>query len=869
MIIGMIKKSLLLFLVWVGLQTVVFADAPKLTRWLSIGEIAQLTASDPKENDKFGYSVAVSGTTFVVGIPGRNSVDVYEYNSYTENYLKAARLSADNISEDEKFSFFGRSVAIDGNIIVVGTNGKNAYLFEKPDGGWHDMNQTGLLRIFDTYAERHFGCSVAVSGDTIVVGADGDNDDLTHAGAAYLFEKPDDGWQDMFQTAKLTASDATENDRFGYSVAMDGDTIVVGAKDNSDSGSAYLFEKPSGGWHDMNQSAKLIASDASVNDEFGYSIAVHGDRVVVGAHLDDDGGVDTGSVYLFEKPAGGWRDMYQSAKFTASDATARDLFGNSVDISDEMIVIGRDSYGSDDPGKVYLFRKALILNAVENKTHIIDLNESVYDENPDTDFYLGGRMDGYLLTIDMFTGSLRFKTPPDYENPRDGDGDNIYQFILTLHGSNLEERRYHALVRVTDIRYEGQIPTHFEPLSKISASDPENDAYFGHSVAISGSTTVIGAYGSDGNKGCAYVYEYDTGTKSYRAVARLQPDEPSENDYFGYSVAVDGDMIVVGAYGDDNGAGAAYLFEKPSGGWTDMNQTVKLTASDAATDDHFGYSVAISGNTIVVGAYNDDIEGTDSGSVYVFKKSGDIGADMHQIAKLSASDIAAGDHFGYSVAISGNTIVVGARWHDDDGRTNVGGAYLFEKSAGEWNSMTQTAKLTASDAAAGDQFGTSVAIHGDTVVVGADHDDNGVLGAGSAYLFQKPAAGWNDMNQTAKLTASDPGKWDSFGTSVAINGDTVVVGTPFHDEGSISGTGSIYLFQKPADGWSDMTQTAKLTASDASEYDYFGAGGAIYGDTIVVGAHRDDEGGTDRGSAYLFKGNTSGINPGIIMYLLD
>jgi hypothetical protein len=225
-------------------------------------------------------------------------------------------------------------------------------------------------------------------------------------------------------------------------------------------------------------------------------------------------------------------------------------------------------------------------------------------------------------------------------------------------------------------------------------------------------------------------------------------------------------------------------------------------------------------------------------------------------AKLTASDGAALDEFGTSVAVSGDTVVVGAPFDRIGGNKDQGSAYVFVKPGSGWTTTsTFTAKLTASDGAGGDRFGSSVAVSGDTVVVGAPRADIGVPAdnRGAAYVFVKPSGGWSNMTETAKLTASDGAVDDQFGYSVAISGDTVVVGAPLAEIGSNTNQGAAYVFVKPSAGWSDMTETAKLTASDGAADDYFGFSVAISGDTVVVGAPRDDIGGnTNQGSAYVF-----------------
>ena len=202
---------------------------------------------------------------------------------------------------------------------------------------------------------------------------------------------------------------------------------------------------------------------------------------------------------------------------------------------------------------------------------------------------------------------------------------------------------------------------------------------------------------------------------------------------------------------------------------------------------------------------------------------------------------------------------------DDDGGSASGSAYLFEKPSGGWANATEDAKFTASDPAASDFFGLSVSISGDTVLVGAFGND-----AGSAYLFEKPSVGWSNATEDAKFTANNIAATGQFGYSVAISGDMVVVGAPSDDDGA-NNSGSAYLFEKPSGGWVTATENAKLTASDATESDAFGRSVTISGNTVVIGADRDDTDtlGDDSGSAYIFKAKTQGISPSIIMYLLN
>ena len=302
---------------------------------------------------------------------------------------------------------------------------------------------------------------------------------------------------------------------------------------------------------------------------------------------------------------------------------------------------------------------------------------------------------------------------------------------------------------------------------------------------------------------------------------KLTASDGAADDHFGLSVSLSGDTAVVGAWND--GAGSAYVFVRSKTTWTEQ---AKLTASDGAAFDRFGRAVAIDGDTAVVGASWD-------GSAYVFVRSGATWAEQ---AKLVASD-AAGDHFGNSVSLSGDTAVVGAP-HDDDAGSESGSAYVFVRSGTTW---TEEAKLTASDAAAGDWFGFSVSLSGDTAVVGAWRDDDARTDSGSAYVFVRSGRGWAEK---AKLVASDPAFGDSFGTSVSLSGDTAVVGAP-HD----GGAGSAYVFVRSGTAWAEK---AKLVASDGATGDSFGWSVSLSGDTAVVGAPHDGDAGFESGSAYVF-----------------
>ena len=326
---------------------------------------------------------------------------------------------------------------------------------------------------------------------------------------------------------------------------------------------------------------------------------------------------------------------------------------------------------------------------------------------------------------------------------------------------------------------------------------------------------------------------------------KVTASDGAVGDLFGISVALSGDTALVGVMSDDVGAnadqGSAYVFTRSG---SICSQQQKLTASDGVAGDQFGYSVALAGDTALVGSYGDDVGGNaDQGSAYVFTRTG---TTWSQQAKLTAPDGAAGDTFGTSAALSDDTALVGANHAAVGGNSNQGSAYVFTRSGTTWNQQT---KLTASDGSAYDNFGFSVALSVNTALVGAQDDTVGANNEqGSAYVFTRSGTTWS---QQTKLTAADGSEYNDFGSSVALSGETAFVGVLKDPVGGNAYQGSAYVFTRSGVTWSLQ---AKLTASDGAAGDLFGRSVALSGDTALVGAYRNDVGSNDdQGSAYFYQ----------------
>ncbi|WP_036841644.1 Ig-like domain-containing protein [Polaribacter sp. Hel_I_88] len=373
-----------------------------------------------------------------------------------------------------------------------------------------------------------------------------------------------------------------------------------------------------------NEIIKATASDGASQDQFGFSVAIDGNKAIVGSYLDDDNGSNSGSVYIFSFSNNIWT---QEAKLTASDGAANDFFGQSVGISGDKAIVS--AHG--------------------------DLNN------------LANSGSAYIFNFDG----------------------NIWS----------EEQ-------------------------KIKASNPSSGDRFGFSVAISGDKAIISAFADNKDNftpdsGSAYIYNFDGNIWSVEQ--KLIASDAAANNRFGFSVAISGDKAIIGSDNDDN-IGSAYIFNFVNNIWT---QEAKLIASDGATADGFGESVAISDDNAIIGAYGDDDNGSNSGSAYIFSFTNNT---WSQEAKLTASDGNVGHYFGLSVGIIAGNAIVGAKYS-----SNFGAAYIYSLVNNVW---TQEIKLTASDGTWSDNFGNSVGISGNKVIIGADFDDDNGSNSGSAYFYE-------------------------------------------------------------------------------------------------------------------------------------
>ena len=371
---------------------------------------------------------------------------------------------------------------------------------------------------------------------------------------------------------------------------------------------------------------------------------------------------------------------------------------------------------------------------------------------------------------------------------------------------------------------------------KLLAGDGAGDDRFGCSAEINGYDAIVGAYFDDfsgkTNAGSAYVFVY--GGASWSQQAKLTASDAQSNDEFGWSVSIDGDYAIVGAHKEDGSGtdrGAAYVFYRSGSSWAEQQ---KLTPGDSEDGDLFGKSVSIDGEYAIIGAPG---KNSNQGFSYIFKRTGTVWTQMTKVGATGSNKL------GWSVSISMPCVIMGAYGTN----SNTGAAHIYELQGSSWYGK---GALTASDGAISDLFGTSVAIDGDYAVCGAPGHDLTYGSEGATYIFKKPTSGWTTMTETQKITASDNEGGDNFGSSVSVLGSHLIVGSPKEDDVGTD-RGSAFVFESDGSSWSEQQ---KLTSSDAADSDFFGWSASISSNFAIAGAYAEDNtNGVDAGSAYIFE----------------
>ncbi|MBX9768223.1 MAG: FG-GAP repeat protein, partial [Bdellovibrionales bacterium] len=915
------------------------------TTW---GQEAYIKAANAQAGDQLSErNIALDGDTLAVGAyredsnqttitngttaSGNNSATdsgaVYVYKRTGTSWAQEAYIKAVNIEAGDTF---GVTTAVYGDTLAVGatgeasnqstiTNGATAsgnnslsfsgavYLYKRNGTSW---TQEAYVKPTNVATAMGFGNKVALFGDTLVVGEPNEcsnqttitngtgaslDTTLTYPGAVFVYKRTGLNWA---QEAYIKASNADTNDMLGTSVAIDGDTIVAAAPNESSnqttitngatssgnntrsqSGAVYIYKRTGVNWA---QEAYIKAANANSFDSFGGSVSISGDTVVVGASGEDsnqttitngatassnNSATYAGAAYVYKRTGSTWA---QEAFIKAPNAKANDWFGTGVSISGETIAVGT---GAESSAQVTITNGPTASN--------------------------------------------------DTSAPGAGAVFIFHRQVVGDMNLDLADER---------------LGIHQE--AYIKASNAEADDRFGVAVAISGDTVAVGATYEDSNQttitngttssanntvsnsGAVYIYRRN-GT-NWTQEAYIKAVNAEADDYFG-DVALDGDTLVVGAIGEDsnqttitNGAtassnngislsGAAYVYQRTNGStWT---QQAYIKAPNAGVNDMFSRA-AIHGNTIIVGAPSEDSGQTtitngatasadnsqdSSGAAYIFRRTG---TSWGQEAYLKAPNPDSGDFYGDHVAIYGDTAVVGATYESsnvttitngatassDNSKSLSGAAYVYKRTGTTW---VQEAFLKAANADTFGYFGESVSIYLDTIVVGSIYEwsnqttiTNGTTAStnrsaatsGAAYVYKRTGSNWA---QEAYIKASNANIADNFGTAVSIYGDTLIVSSDDEDsnqttitlgstasaDNALAGSGAVYVFRRTGSSW---TQAAYIKASNASIGDNFGGSAQLWGDTAVVGSPWEDSSQTTITNGSTASIDESAVNSGAV-----
>ncbi|MEM7673875.1 MAG: hypothetical protein AAF212_11090, partial [Verrucomicrobiota bacterium] len=752
-----------------------------------------------------------------------------------------SKLGPSNTGSGDISDNFGLSVSILGDLAIMGApndgdNGSNsgsAYIFRNSGGVWIEEQ-----KIFAVNGESNefFGTSVVAFANRVLVGAPNSVDANSRVGHVFSFEYDVDIW---VQSDILSPNIGETFDGFGRTMSSFQDMVAIGAPDDDEGGSAYLFEYVDDEW------GQTIRFDVPTEegDLFGQSLSLSADSVFVGAPNDDDAGNDAGSVYVFGLINNQWEFV---EKITASDASSGDNFGQSVSISGARALIGALDAGVEDGGRAYAFslvEGSWTEDQILSVASIVDLSffgRAVALSN--THAFIGAYGEDAVYVFELSGGSwVEMQTLSGVEDSNFGftlstDADDL------LIGAPLEDAPRTDSGRAYVYQFDG---TSWLEDATLDAGDGGNSIFFGSSIGIDGDLAAVGVPDDHDNglaSGSVYVFRKTGG--DWLEEDKLLASDGEASHEFGYAVAVDANTILIGDPLDslvDNNNGSAYFYTFSNDAWSEQQ---KIVASDGAANDNFGTSVDIFEDTAFVGARRSDSGALNSGSVYVYLRSNDNWTES-QI--LTAPDAADNDEFGVSVSVSGGYAAIGS-YRDDPLGSNSGSVYIYSESDNTWAGME---KLTASDGTEFDEFGTSVDIVGSNLVVGAPKYDPGGNRTGGVYWFTESSGDWSEQQI---LTDSQGAAFDDFGASLSLSGNFLAVGAPLDDSDS-SNTGSVVIFEFLAGSWSEAY---KVMAPDPSSNDRFGEAIALDGTDLLVGAPNttglDGFGGESRfqGSVYAY-----------------
>ncbi|WP_221393799.1 malectin domain-containing carbohydrate-binding protein [Dyadobacter sp. NIV53] len=775
-----------------------------------------LTDETQVKNTGYGTAVAIYGD--YIAARGRNGI-VYVSKNVAGKWVQIKEITAANPGS------FGLDLAMDADYLMIGT-AAGASIYKKDVGG---TDNWGLVKMLSVPLAS--GSSVSIKGEYAVIGAPQNNTDaagqnaLSNSGSAFIFKKNLGGSDSWGQIRKVVAASRIENDRFGTYVSISSSYLMI----SSEAVPATLFQRDKNGtdqWGNLQQIT--IPEDSETFHYYQFPVAITDDYAVIGFSSDNLSEIRNdltyaGSVLIYKNDHIGLGNWSRVQKIYDPYLISGEQFGVSVAIDGNEIGVSAPNR-SEDPttGANFVFKQEPNGSEKWNNTAI---NTEPY---------------GY----------------------GDGFGSNV-----ALHGGRSVGGAPYDFFVYDEIESTGAVYVFSENLGetdqRLRIMRPMPDDRFGSAVAVSGNYAVVGAFNDDVDEtgksyvrsaGAAYVLYNDNG--DWQQVKKLISDYRRKDNKYGYSVAIHDTLVVVGTpyEGLSVSRGAVYVYSKNQGGPNNWGLVSKLPIPITPENQYWGlqvgYSVFVNNEFIAVGALGMQ-------SVYIYQRDFSSPGTWNLVKNVTASILTGADHFGASVAISGDYLLVGSPDEDEDASEknyliNSGSAYLYGRNTGGENNWGQIKKITSDVRVKNGRFGLSVSMSGDYALI------TSVGGNGFATIYKKDVGGIANWGMVKKLSAPAGSSPDSFGYSASLNGDNAVVGAN-------TAQGSAYVFGKNQGGADNWGQQQKLTAAVPGSDDRFGFSVSVSGRNILVGAPYDDDDAqeqnklVDAGSVYFFQ--NIGVDP--------
>ncbi|MGB6223339.1 hypothetical protein [Haloferula sp.] len=857
----------------------------------------QVTGYSPTINNAYGGAVSVSGTTIAasalfgetVGTPDNVGIVIIHEFILDDDGLPVSH-STETIADinPSTFARFGTALDLEGDTLVVGSPFKDTFagddagevsIFRRSVmGNWQ---WSAALQAPDAEAFSNFGQSLSLSGDTLVIGSPlWSPFGINQAGSAYLFESPPGLASDWSFIERLISSPMEAESRYGWSVALSGDAMAIGSPyDNltagDDAGSVETLVRRSARW----QVVRAPEFSYPENTEMGHAVSMDRGRAAVGIPGFQTTGTTSGGVWVLTSALGLEESWGIEANLTSPVPQEGERFGASVAVFEDWLLVGApgwDEPGAVDAGRAYLFRRTEAAGWAFHKTldvpglpagaeygtavamnsrwafvgapgmnfgYVFDRYEggsdfwdisTIIDESAE-----GGRF-GSAVTVD---GNYAAFSAPE----RNGFSPAVKGGVVISAGQVKVYRP--SLLPAGVVWTENQTLPIPEPDGSFGAANAD----FGASLSLHRGVLLVGEPGHASDAGRARLFAVNEGgSANWGEVATFAAPNSAPGERFGSASGMGSRWFFVGASGrlrSGVATGAVFTYDRHEVGQPgDLEPASTLFHPRGALGDRFGASLSFSDNELIVGlpGARNSSDNADVGNYAVFHRQTAAWAQLGSAAGAIAST---GDQLGYSVAVDGDFLVAGAPFDSVSGNLSAGSAHLYRRNPSTANGWSFVKLLLAGDVQVGANFGYSVDIQADTIVIGAPGWDS----RGAAYVFSRNTGGADNWGQRRRIDLAGVLNGDDFGEAVSVDEDLIVVGAPADNTVAGFDTGRVYVFERNEGGANNWGYLDDFGKPAAAPFDFFGSAVDHRDGGILVGAPLSDETGDASGGVFFFK----------------